>query len=122
MTGDASDGIPGLERFPKKAARLLTAAFGSADELYSALRSQERTTVLSGLTTLQRQRLLDGEARVRSNVRLFDLLVHSGEPHLEVASIFTPFRALMDELDLAGLAAALEWRLIVPRTPSKIRL
>jgi DNA polymerase-1 len=110
LVGDKSDGIPGLPYFPKAVAKQLVAAFGSVGTLYSILKGPARSPKLGRLTQSQRQKLLEGEDRVRSNARLVDLHSVSGAPHLRHPSgDWAPLWDLLRDRDLDHLAAGLEW-------------
>ena len=110
LVGDKADGIPGLPHFPKEVAKQLVATFGTVDTLYRILKGPARSPELGRLTKAQRQKLLEGEDRVRSNARLVDLLSVSGAPHFRHPSgDWAPLRDLLGGLDLDHLAAGLEW-------------
>jgi DNA polymerase-1 len=110
LVGDKADGIPGLPHFPKAVAQQLVAAFGSVGTLYIILKSPAWSPKLGRLTQSQRQKLLEGEDRVRSNARLVDLYSVSGAPHLQHPSHdWAPLRDLLRSRDLDHLAAGLEW-------------
>lgn len=116
IVGDSSDTTPGLSRFPKRIARQLVAQFATVDALFDTLRAA--LPAVTTMTTLgQREKLLQGEAIVRSNESLFNLLTVPGVPHLgEPTRNFSPFRRLMDEFDLRELADYFEWDFLVGRS------
>src|SRR5262249_6352988 len=104
LTGDRSNNVRGLSRFPKKAARLLAARCGTVGGLYEALKLTELPDCLATLTSMELQKLLDGEAQVRSNVRLLDLLADPAAPHLHVPQPDRgPLIALLRPLQLVHL-------------------
>ena len=110
LVGDKADGIPGLPHFPGEVAKQLVAAFGSVGNLYSILNGPARSPKLGQLTQSQRQKLLEGEDRVRSNARLVDLYSVSSAPHIRHPSgNRAPLRDLLRGRDLDYPAAGLEW-------------
>ncbi len=105
LTGDRTDNIHGLPRFPTKTARLLATQCSTVDALYAALRQPQPPAFLKALTKAQEQKLLDGEEHVRSNARLLDLLAVSGEPHLSLPTRnMYSVRNLLIPLELGHLA------------------
>jgi DNA polymerase I len=113
LTGDRTDNIHGLPYFPKKTARMLAAQYGTVDALYAALRQPQRPAFFAALTKTQEQKLLDGEAQVRSNARLLDLLAVSGKPHLSLPTRnMCPLRTLLTPLELGELAGTIQCDLL----------
>jgi len=82
LTGDPSDNLRGLPYFLTKTAARLAADFGNVDALYAALGRQPAPDGLCQLCDSERQKLVSGEATVRSNARLLDLRAVPGPPHL----------------------------------------
>jgi DNA polymerase-1 len=108
LVGDPSDDIPGLPRLRKKVASRLAARFASVDELYGALRASHSLPVEPGLTDRELRLLRDGEAQVRQNVQLIDLLAVSGKPGLVMPKKDADaIGELLGRWDLDHLAGAL---------------
>jgi DNA polymerase-1 len=82
LTGDGSDGLRGLPYFQKKTAARLAAEFPDVDVLYEALRTGRLAGPPTRLNELETQKLLAGEALVRSNLRICDLAAAGGDAHL----------------------------------------
>ncbi len=100
ITGDASDNIKGIARFPTKLAKTLASSFGAVDQLYEALHSGS-SPVLADLTKGQREKLLAGESLVRDNDRLVNLLAAAGQPHITLPTgDWTGLQKLAQELEL----------------------
>src|SRR5262245_18883435 len=110
LTGDRSDNLRGLPYFHKQTAARLAADFGNVDALYAALSRQPAPDGLSQLRDSEQQKLLSGEALVRSNARLLDLGAVQGPPHLTLPDGDAgPLQTLLDELELDGLVSATGW-------------
>jgi 5'-3' exonuclease len=108
LTGDRSDNIRGLPRFPRRAARDLAREFGSAEALYDALH-HTMPPVLQHLTPLQPEKLHVGAQLVHRNARLIDLLKATENPHLsQPGGDWAPLHSLSRELELTGLFQSLE--------------
>jgi DNA polymerase-1 len=104
LTGDRSDGVRGLPYFLKKTAARLAAAFADAHALYESLHAGRLEEVAGELRGSEVEKLRAGEAAVRSNARLFDLLAAGGAPHLSHPDGDAgPLSALARGLELAHL-------------------
>jgi len=104
LTGDRTNNVRGLYRFPRKVAGQLAARCGTVDGLYDALRRRE---FAEALTLGQLDQLREGEAQVRSNARVLDLLADTAAPHLTAPARpdVKPLKALLGPLQLGHLAA-----------------
>jgi DNA polymerase-1 len=98
LTGDRGDNVKGLPYFPEKVALSIVDEFDTVDAMYQALSREPLWGFHKSLTTNQHRKLIGGEARVRSNLRILDLQQVPGEPHyIEPTGDTSPLWALAME-------------------------
>lgn len=112
LRGDPSDGIPGIKGVGEKTASVLLGAFGTIENMYAALKKDEKTLIALGIKDGMLKKIKEGEEEAKFSKLLAEIRT---DAPIDFSLPKESWRDSVHPEQVLEMLAGFEFRSLVPR-------